>query len=121
MKKRNYQVAIKSHDAVMDEMLELAKNIDQGNYPSQPIERVYFNDAKTFFRHITPRRFELLEELHRHGESSINALAKLLRRNYKNVHEDVKSLEEIGLIERQENGLYAVPWEEVQTSFKLAA
>jgi len=83
-------------------------------------ERVYFEDARTFFRHITPRRFDLLEELHRCGPISINALAKILQRNYKNVHDDVKALESIGLVERGEDGRYSVPWDEINTSFKLA-
>ena len=48
---------------------------------------------------------------------SINALAKLLKRNYKNVHDDVKALESIGLIERGEDGRYSVPWDEINTSF----
>ncbi len=52
---------------------------------------------------------------------SIKALARLLKRNYKNVHDDVKALEEIGLIERRENGLYSVPWDELQTTLRLAA
>lgn len=121
MTERNFQVDIKSHDKVMAELKDLVRQIDKGDYPDKPFERVYFNDAKTFFRHITPRRFDLLEELHRQGEMSINALARLLKRNYKNVHDDVKALEEIGVIELQENGLYSVPWDEVRTSFKLAA
>jgi len=121
MTKRDFQVAIKPHDEVMGELTDLARQIDKGIFPEQPFERVYFNDAKTFFRHITPRRFDLLEELHRQGEMSINALSRLLHRNYKNVHDDVKALEEIGLIERQDNGLYSVPWDEVQTTLKLAA
>lgn len=121
MNKRDFQVDIKPHDAVMGELTALARQIDNGEYPVTPFERVYFNDAKTFFRHITPRRFDLLEELHRIGGMSIKALARHLGRNYKNVHDDVKALEEIGLIERQENGLFYVPWDEVQTSFKLAA
>lgn len=121
MTQRDFEVAIKSHDEVMDELTDLARQIDRGDFPVKPFERVYFNDAKTFFRHITPRRFDLLEELHRQGEMSISALARLLKRNYKNVHDDVKALEEIGLIERQENGLYSVPWDEVQTTLKLAA
>jgi predicted transcriptional regulator len=121
MTDRDFQVDIKSHDKVMGELKDLARRIDKGDYPTTPFERVYFNDAKTFFRHITPRRFDLLEELHRQGEMSINALARLLKRDYKNVHSDVKALEEIGVIELQGNGLYSVPWDEVQTSFKLAA
>lgn len=53
-------------------------------------------------------------------QPGINALAKLLKRNYKNVHEDVKALESIGLIEQGEDGRYSVPWDEINTSFKLA-
>lgn len=121
MNKRDFQVDIKSHDAVLKEVTALARQIDSGNYPAAPFERVYFNDAKTFFKQITPRRFDLLEELHRLGAVSIKALSKYLKRDYKNVYADVKALEEIGLIECQENGLYSVPWDEVQTSFKLAA
>lgn len=105
--KRDFQVAIKPHDEVMEELSDLARRIDSGDYPDTPAERVYFNDAKTFFRHITPKRLDLLEALHRQGELSINALARLLKRNYKNVHDDVKALEEIGLIELQKNGLYS--------------
>jgi predicted transcriptional regulator len=121
MTERDFKVEIKSHDNVMGELRNIARRIDKGDFPEKPLERVYFNDARTFFQHITPRRFDLLEELHRHGEMSINALSRLLKRNYKNVHDDVKALEEIGLTERQENGLYSVPWDEVQTTFKLAA
>jgi predicted transcriptional regulator len=81
---------------------------------------VYSEDARTFFRQITPRRFDLLEELHRCRPMSINALAKLLDRNYKNVHDDMKALQSIGLIERGEDRQYSVPWDVINTSFKLA-
>jgi hypothetical protein len=36
------------------------------------------------------------------------------------IHDDVKALESIGLVERGEDGRYAVPWDEINTSFKLA-
>ena len=121
MTTRDFQVAIKTHDEVVEELTNLARKIDRGVFPDKPFERVYFSDAKTFFRHITPRRFDLLEELHRNGEMNINALTRLLKRNYKNVHDDVKALVEIGLIEKHANGLYSVPWDEVQTTLKLAA
>ena len=120
MNKRDFKIGIKSRDEFFDELENLADRIDRGDNPEPASERVYFEDARTFFRHITPRRFDLLEELHRYGAISINALAKLLKRNYKNVHADVKALESIGLIERGEDGLYSVPWDEIKTSFKLA-
>src|ERR1039458_5202167 len=117
MSRRDFRSGIKSRDEFFDDLEELAERIDRGDYPVPASERVYFEDARTFFRHITPRRFDLLEELHRCGPISINALAKLLKRNYKNVHEDVKALESISLIERGEDGRYSVPWDEINTSF----
>ena len=120
MSKRDFKIGIKRRDEFFDELEGIAEGIDRGDVPVPASERVYFEDARTFFRHITPRRFDLLEELHRCGPISINALAKLLKRNYKNVHDDVKALESIALVERGEDGRYAVPWDEINTSFKLA-
>ena len=120
MKARDFKVGIKSRDEFFDELAEIAGRVDRGDYPSPASERIYFGDARTFFRHITPRRFDLMEELHRCGPMSINALSKLLSRNYKNVHDDVKALEGIGLVERGTDGRYSVPWDEISTSFKLA-
>jgi predicted transcriptional regulator len=119
MKARDFKVGIKSRDGFFDELEDIAGKVDQGDYPSPASERIYFEDARTFFRHITPRRFDLLEELHRFGPMSINALSKLLKRNYKNVHDDVKALESIGLVERGTDRRYSVPWDEISTSFKL--
>jgi predicted transcriptional regulator len=52
---------------------------------------------------------------------SIYALAKFLNRHYKNVHDDIKTLEQIGLVEKNEQGRYVVPWDEITTTAKLAA
>ena len=120
MSKRDFKISIKSRNEFFDELEQIAEKIDHGEKLEPASERVYFEDARTFFRHLTPRRFDLLEELHRCGATSINALAKNLKRNYKNVHNDVKALESIGLIERGEDGRYCVPWDEINTSFKLA-
>jgi predicted transcriptional regulator len=118
---RNFKVAVKSMDEYFNEAEEVLRNADAGILPEEPVERVYFNDVKTFLKYITPRRFELLDRLHHAGPLSIRALAKLLDRHYKNTYDDVKLLEQIGLIEQTEEGLYRVPWDEVTASFKLAA
>jgi len=80
----------------------------EGNYTEKPAEWVCANDVKTFLRQITFRRFVFLKVLHRQGELSINILPQPLKCNHKNVRDDVKGLEETGLIERQENGLNSV-------------
>jgi predicted transcriptional regulator len=67
---------------------------------------------------LTPKRLELLRHLHREGADSINALAKTLNRDYKNVHEDVTVLEGAGLIVRDGNRLSA-PWDTVTAEMAL--
>lgn len=118
---REFKVAIKTWEDSTKEAADFFEQFDNGVFPKQPIERVYFHDVKTFLKYITPKRFELLDGLHHNGSMSIRALAKLLNRHYKNVHDDVKLLEQIGLVEKDEAGLYSVPWDEVSASFKLAA
>lgn len=118
---RDFKIGIKTWGESSKEAAELFDQFDSGVFPDQPIERVFFHDVKTFLRYITPKRIDLLEELHRNGSTSIRALAKLLNRSYKNVYDDVKLLEQAGLVEKDEGGLYSVPWNEVSASFKLAA
>jgi predicted transcriptional regulator len=118
---RDFKIEIKSWSESSQEAAELFEQFDSGVFPVQPVERVFFHDVKTFLRYITPKRIDLLEELHRSGAISIRALAKLLNRSYKNVYDDVKLLEQAGLVEKGEDGFYSVPWDEVSASFKLAA
>lgn len=119
--KRNFKVGIASEEEFNREVTELLEKAEQGFVPATPVERVYFGDMRTFLEYITPKRFSLLDALHKSGPMTIYALAKLLHRHYKNVHDDVKTLERIGLIEKDENGLYSVPWDEITTTARLAA
>ena len=54
------------------------------------------------------------------GHSSINALAKHLHRQYRNVLDDVKSMERPGLVEKDQRGHFYVPWDEIDAIFKIA-
>ncbi|GAM11256.1 hypothetical protein OR1_03567 [Geobacter sp. OR-1] len=119
--KRDFRVGIASETDFNNEVMEILENAEKGIIPEPPVERVYFGDMKTFLEHITPKRFILLDTLHKSNGMTIYALAKVLKRNYKNVHDDVKALEGIGLIEKDENGLYSVPWSEITATAKLAA
>ena len=118
---RDLKIGIKSWDESSKETAQILSRIDKGIFPEQPIERVYFHDFKTLLRYITPKRLTLLETLHSSGAMSVNALAKLLKRSYANVHEDVKTLESVGLIERDKHKQICVPWDEIETTLKLAA
>jgi predicted transcriptional regulator len=61
-----------------------------------------------------------LRRLHRKPAESIRALARDLGRDFKRVHEDVKALEEVGLIEREE-GLLRADYDEIRASIRLDA
>ena len=85
-----------------------------------PDFRLSFESARSLFAELTPARLDLLDTLRRAGPCSIYALAKAAERNYSNVHTDVSRLEELGLIERSEEGAVSVPYEAVEILLPLA-
>jgi predicted transcriptional regulator len=85
-----------------------------------PDFRLSFESARSLFTELTPARLDLLDTLRRVGPCSIYALAKAAERNYSNVHTDVSRLEELGLIERSEEGAISVPFESVEILVPLA-
>jgi len=98
--KRDFKVGIVIEEEFNREISEILTNADKGLFPDKPVERVYFGDMKTFLEYITPKRFVLMDTLHKSGPMTIYALAKLLHRHYKNVHDDVKALGTSGWLRR---------------------
>ena len=98
----------------------VAQQIAGARRGRRPNYRLSFESARSLFADLTPARLDLLDTLRRAGPSSVYALAKAAERNYSNVHIDVSRLEELGLIERAENGLVSVPFEAVEIRFPLA-
>jgi len=119
--KRDIKIGIKSDKEFFGELKDLAGRIDGGWLPEKSVERLYFDDLPSLLKHLTPKRFELLAELRRMGHASINALAKHLHRQYRNVFDDVKTMEKLGLVEKDKSGHFYVPWDEIDASFRLVA
>ena len=69
-------------------------------------------------RTLTPKRLELLRHIHRQPATSIAALARMLGRNYKRVHEDVELLTAAGLVERSE-GQVRADYDEIRATIAL--
>lgn len=78
-----------------------------------------FSSASQLFSVISPKRWELIEGLQGLGPSSIRGLARALGRDVKRVHEDVSTLMDWGLIEKNETGKVAVPFGEIEADFIL--
>jgi predicted transcriptional regulator len=87
----------------------------------QEKNRLHFENLEILLKTLTPARWVLLKKLHANGPMSIRALATDLGRDYKNVHTDVRCLENTGLISRTKNDRIKVPWDLVEARLLLAA
>jgi len=118
--KRDLKIGVLSDKEFFAVLKDLAGRIDDGWLPEKTVERLYFGDLPSLLKHLTPKRFELLGELRRMGHVSINGLAKHLNRQYRNVFDDVKNMERLGLVEKDASGQFFVPWDEIDATFKLS-
>ncbi len=80
-----------------------------------------FEDFAMLTAVLTPKRLELMKALRQHGPLSVRALAKQLKRDYKNVHVDASALEKVNLIQRTEEGLLVAPWDVIDAHVRLVA
>jgi predicted transcriptional regulator len=74
--------------------------------PKKPagVEVISFPDFETLGKVITGARLELLHAIRAAKPKSIQELARVVGRDFKNVHQDVTLLAEFGLIELKKTG-----------------
>lgn len=84
-----------------------------------PDFRLCFGSAATLFATLTPSRFELLSILRSIGPCSAAVLAHATGRDVPVIQTEVASLEFLGLIERDDSGTVAVPFESVEFILSL--
>lgn len=78
-----------------------------------------FREAVRTFQSLAPKRMRTLEVLRATGPQTMYALAKRLKRNYSNVHTDIKVLSGFGLVEKNAEGQVMVPWDSVEIRFPI--
>jgi predicted transcriptional regulator len=79
---------------------------------------VTFPDLPAMLNALTPKRMELLRDVHREPAASIKALAERLGRDYKRVHEDVETLAASGLLLR-DGGCVSAPYDAITAEMRL--
>ena len=99
-------------------MLKHARKIDSGK-TIEPLCEVSFARMAQMIEVFTPKRWELVEALRATGAQSIYALAKSLNRHYRSVKQDLTTLIEWLVIEKDEAGKVFVPWDEIDVQFPL--
>ena len=111
-------VRVSAREDALDRF-EAAWHLASGRKPPAPLALLSFADLPLLLKNLTPARWALLKQLKAIGPVSVFALARHLKRDYKNVHTDVSRLVELNLIERTETSLVRVSWEAVRAEIRL--
>ncbi|MEK6539912.1 MAG: hypothetical protein AABZ21_04685 [Deltaproteobacteria bacterium] len=98
MKIKRVKIGIKSLKEVLEGVKETMEKIERGEKVKKR-RGVYFENLAAFRRALTEKRLEVLHVIKRERPSSVYELAKLLKRDAKNVTQDLEYLKDIGLVE----------------------
>jgi len=120
MKEKNIKIGISDERKVNLVFIETWHRAEKEDVDI-PEERLYFMEPSNFFQVLSKRRIALLKVLHEHGVSSIRELSRLLKRDYKNVYNDVQLLRKAGLIHQDSAKRIYVPWDKIKAEIALAA
>ena len=99
MKVKKVKIGIRSMDEVLGEAAETMKAVAIGTKIRPKGRRLFFTSPEALRRFLTPKRLELIRLIRQQHPASINELATLAHRDFKRVHEDVRSLAEAGMLE----------------------
>ncbi|MEK7791054.1 MAG: hypothetical protein AAB309_05465 [Deltaproteobacteria bacterium] len=100
MRKKHAKIIIRSVDNLKTEWKQALKGKKKA---IQKEEDIILTNLETMAKVFSRPRMEILRVIIHHKPSSIYALAKLVHRDFKNVHMDVKLLVDIGLVELKES------------------
>jgi predicted transcriptional regulator len=123
MKVKRLKVGVRSLDEGLQEFGATLKAVQAGKtLPKRT--GVYFVSVEAMRQVLTPTRLALLHLVRIHRPRSIAALAKLMGRDFKNVHADLKLLADLGLVQLEpgahvrDSVTPTVPYERIQ--FEIA-
>ncbi len=108
MKVKRIKIGIKSVKSILDDFVKAGDAIERGEKVKKEAG-TYFTSLEAFRKVLTPKRMELLHVIKTKRPSSINELARIAKRDVKNIADDVKYLEQIGLIEKKETAAKTAP------------
>jgi len=111
-------VRVSTLDDALDRF-EAAWHLASGRKAPAPVALLSFAGLPLLMKTLTPARWDLLKRLAKAGPQTVYALAKLLERDYKNVHTDAARLLELKLLEKNRDGLVSVSWQAVRAELRL--
>lgn len=124
MKVKRIKIGIKSWEENKKELRGIFRQTGHGG-EIPPENALYFTDLETFRKCLTPKRLELLWIVADKHPQSVRALAALLKREPKNVSQDLEYLRQVGLVEFRPSAAHGnarapvVPYDRVDLSLDL--
>ena len=115
------KIETRTWEDAKSEALEKARRFDEGEEVTET--NITFVEPSDIQRLLTPKRLELIQTLMTEEVASIRELAEVLDRNPSEVHDDVHTLEEYGVIELREDGRAkkpVVPYDDIDISVSLS-
>jgi predicted transcriptional regulator len=92
MRVKKIKIGIKNLKTALDDFVRTGEAIQQGEKVKKETG-LYFTSFEAFRKALTPKRLELLHIIKTKKPSSINELARMAKRDVKNIADDVKYLE----------------------------
>jgi len=108
MRVKKIKIGIKDLKTALRDFAGKAEAVERGEKVKKETG-LYFTSFEAFRKALTPKRLELLHMIKLKKPISINELARMAKRDIKNITVDVKYLEQIGLIEKIEVGQRTAP------------
>jgi predicted transcriptional regulator len=102
---KTLEIKIKSREQAYSEFIEVFKAVQAGKkLPAVRKTEVYFTSLEAVRALLTDKRLELLHLIRKHSPRSINQLATIAGRDFKNVHTDIMLLKDYGLVQLSKRG-----------------
>lgn len=97
MKIRNIKMGVRSLDMALQEWAETFEKVRRGKKVDKS-RGAYFTSLEAMRKVLTEKRLELLHVIKEQQPDSVYELSKLVKRDIKNVNEDLELLKDIGLV-----------------------
>lgn len=97
MKVKNIKIGIRSSDTALEEWAEIFEKVQQRKKVGRR-RGTYFTSLEAMRRVLTEKRLELLRTIKENQPDSVYELSKMVKRDIKNVNEDLELLKNIGLV-----------------------
>ncbi len=99
MKVKKIKINLKSLEDVGKETIEVMRSVERGKKVAPKPHEIVFSDLMALRSFLTPKRLELIRLIRKHAPSSIAELARVAKRDFARVYQDVRMLAEAEIID----------------------